>query len=753
MDRQLVYPGQIPLETDLLSTNKNAMVAFGLLAQDVLGSTATATGLACTQTTVPSLSVQVAPGRLYSVQNIDSTAYSSVAADTTHQILKQGILLDPATLACPAPATAGFSVVYLIEAAYQDADSVAVTLPYYNASNPTQAYSGPGGTGAAQATVRKGTISLQAKAGIAAATGTQAIPAVDAGYVALWVVTVANGQATITAPNIAQAAGAPFLTASLQTLGTFLQAGAGAVSRTVQDKLRESVSVFDSFTPAQIADVTAGTLTIDVTAAIQAAINTICGQTATTVGQAGGRLFFPPGKYLITSTLYVGYGLCMEGVWAGGYPYVSATTKTSQLYFNFGASVNQWAIDTQTFHSAAGGGGRILYNEWVTDQITGTGAAGYTATYGLSIKGLLLVDANNALQTQVPYGCLRLNGAPNSRVENVSFLGFGYGLVLGGSYGTTVRNVTGSSNYYGAIAYNANNDISFLGCQFDKVISPASLAVPVPAIPSWMASAANMVAVLNLDGSHYGSAKGLIISGAPSIGSNGCVVDVIAQYWPDTCFLNNSYSNTILNLYAEQCTGYVLTTAYASFNMVDGHNFSTSAPLPYFADFGYNSVGKVNIGGNNTCLAFWKNAWSSALAVDVTRVSIVNTSGTGGPLPANQRVTTEFEEGVWTPVVTASAGSITTVTAPSGTYSKYRNTVRLECTFTLTTNGTGAGVLQVDGMPFAARNQTIQPAFLNAAVGQAVLNAASTRIQLFTAAGGYPGVSGTTYFLVLTYLV
>jgi hypothetical protein len=53
----------------------------------------------------------------------------------------------------------------------------------------------------------------------------------------------------------------------------FIQSGTGAVATTVQAKLRESISVFDFMTAAQIADVQAGTLLIDVTAAIQSAID------------------------------------------------------------------------------------------------------------------------------------------------------------------------------------------------------------------------------------------------------------------------------------------------------------------------------------------------------------------------------------------------------------------------------------------------------------------------------------------------
>ena len=53
----------------------------------------------------------------------------------------------------------------------------------------------------------------------------------------------------------------------------FLQAGANAQNRTVQDKLRESVSLFDFMTAAQIADVQAGTRLLNVTVPVQEAFN------------------------------------------------------------------------------------------------------------------------------------------------------------------------------------------------------------------------------------------------------------------------------------------------------------------------------------------------------------------------------------------------------------------------------------------------------------------------------------------------
>lgn len=211
MHRPIVYPASIPLETDILNTARHSMVGLGLLALDILGSSTVVNGFACTATGPASLNVNVAAGRIYSLQNVDNNAYSSLAADTAHQIVKQGNMPDSVALGCVAPTTAGFSINYLIQCAYQDQDTDNIALPYYNSGNPSVPFSGPGNTGAAQATTRKGVAAVTVKAGTAATTGTQTTPAPDTGNVGLWVVTVANGQSTITSANISLAPNAPFL--------------------------------------------------------------------------------------------------------------------------------------------------------------------------------------------------------------------------------------------------------------------------------------------------------------------------------------------------------------------------------------------------------------------------------------------------------------------------------------------------------------------------------------------------------------
>ena len=238
MDRQLVYPGQILPETTLLQMTKDAMIGLAKLSAAVLGTSTAVNGFAVTPTSPASLQVYAAPGEIYSLQNIDGTAFSSLAADTTHQILKQGILLDQATLSCPAPATAGQSINYLIEAAYADAVSAPVLLPYYNSTPPNTPFSGQGNNGLTQPTARKGTVVLTAKSGVPAATGSQTTPTPDSGNVGLYVVTVAYGQTQIVAGNISPYSGAPFINmptmAQIQAqAGTAFAAGGTAPAYTL----------------------------------------------------------------------------------------------------------------------------------------------------------------------------------------------------------------------------------------------------------------------------------------------------------------------------------------------------------------------------------------------------------------------------------------------------------------------------------------------------------------------------------------
>ena len=227
MDRQIVYIGAIPQDTDQLQQNKNTMIGLGYLMQAVLGTGTLVDGLSCTPNSPAAMNVLVGPGSIYSLAEVDATAYGSLSADTTDLIVKQGIITSTQTFSTPAPATSGQSVVYLIQASYQEIDGGSTVLPYYNASNPAVAWSGPNNTGQSQNTVRKGVCTIQIKTGVAASTGSQATPAPDAGFTGLYAITVANGQSTVTSGNIQALTTAPFIGTKLPGILTAIQQDTG----------------------------------------------------------------------------------------------------------------------------------------------------------------------------------------------------------------------------------------------------------------------------------------------------------------------------------------------------------------------------------------------------------------------------------------------------------------------------------------------------------------------------------------------
>jgi hypothetical protein len=230
MDRIQTFVGQNILEWDFSKPDQNTMVALSKICAAVLGTGGAVNGLACTQTTVPSMQVSIGQGELYQLNSLEATTSGTLPADTTNQILKQGILLGsaapvnlPSSSTFAAPGTAGQSINYLIEAQYQDQDvsvdpttgATPVVLNFYNSSNPATPWSGPGNSGTSSNTFRKGIIAFQVKAGSAATTGTQTTPSPDSGWIGLWVVTVANGQVSILNSNIATYASAPFINSTI----------------------------------------------------------------------------------------------------------------------------------------------------------------------------------------------------------------------------------------------------------------------------------------------------------------------------------------------------------------------------------------------------------------------------------------------------------------------------------------------------------------------------------------------------------
>ena len=218
MDRVIVYPGALPASADILTLQRNAMLGLGFLAQATLGTSTIVDGLAASQTTVASLSINIGPGSITSLSTIDATPYGSLAADTTDPLVKMGINIAPTVLSLSGyvPGTSGQQVYVLVEASLAETDTGSTVLSYYNASNPASPYSGPSNSGTAQNTARVQRVSLQLKAGTPSAS--PVMPATDSGWTALYYVLLSYAQTQITTAQIVALPGAPFVPNKLPTL-------------------------------------------------------------------------------------------------------------------------------------------------------------------------------------------------------------------------------------------------------------------------------------------------------------------------------------------------------------------------------------------------------------------------------------------------------------------------------------------------------------------------------------------------------
>lgn len=194
------------------------MVGLGFLAQACLGSNTIVDGLDCVPTVPASLVISVGPGSITYLGPIDATSYGSLPADTANSLLKMGVNITPTPFTLMAPASAGQSQAYLIQASFQESDSDPVVLPYYNANNPTQSFAGPANSGTAQPTLRTQRVNLQVKAGQSANSGSQVTPTADLGFLGLYVITVTYGQTAVTPEDISVVPTAPFLSFKLPAL-------------------------------------------------------------------------------------------------------------------------------------------------------------------------------------------------------------------------------------------------------------------------------------------------------------------------------------------------------------------------------------------------------------------------------------------------------------------------------------------------------------------------------------------------------
>ncbi len=245
MNRDIVYPGEVPLAADFLNIQRNTMVALAYDVQAWGGTGTIADGLTCIPDSPASLVVQVTPGSLCSIEAVDQTSFGSLASDTAHQIMQQGILLDTVSLTLVPPSTSGDAQNYLIQAQFQSIDADPTVLSYFNSTDPRVPWMGPANSGTAQFTTRQGRVAVQAKAGVAATAGTQVTPNPDAGWAGLYAVTVAQGATALNSTTIALLKTAPFIAVKLPQVPAYVQGGSYAYTEDTSATVNHITAALD----------------------------------------------------------------------------------------------------------------------------------------------------------------------------------------------------------------------------------------------------------------------------------------------------------------------------------------------------------------------------------------------------------------------------------------------------------------------------------------------------------------------------
>lgn len=220
MDRVIVHPSQLPAAEDFLDVQVNSLRESGRLIYAMTGGMPVVDGVACSPTLPASMAVSMSAGTAFWPTVVDGGAFGVLSPDL-RACMKAGSY-DGQTIPVSAPTAPGTDVVFLVQATFAESDTDPLVLDYYNATNPSQPYSGPSNSGAAEYTRRADRCAVALKAGSPAATGQATAPGADPGWVPLWLILVHAGAVAIGAGDISPAPAAPRFTARLTSSPTDL---------------------------------------------------------------------------------------------------------------------------------------------------------------------------------------------------------------------------------------------------------------------------------------------------------------------------------------------------------------------------------------------------------------------------------------------------------------------------------------------------------------------------------------------------
>ena len=151
----------------------------------------------------------------------------------------------------------------------------------------------------------------------------------------------------------------------------------------------------------------------------------------------------------------------------------------------------------------------------------------------------------------------------------------------------------------------------------------------------------------------------------------------------------------------------------------------------------------------------WKNLYIGDNIIQTVAAKGINFTANTPAAGMTSQLLNWYEEGTWTPTVTSSSGTITSVTDAAGYYTRVGRMVTVTFVAVIANNGTGAGYIEVGGIPF-----NVGSGFLLNGAGKTAANlslnvgvATAASFALYKYDGTYPGVTGQAIVFGATYFV
>jgi hypothetical protein len=287
-----------------------------------------------------------------------------------------------------------------------------------------------------------------------------------------------NGSAVYSAPSATERYNNVVLSSMNASEVIYDPAGTGAQETNAQQKMRQTISVFDFMTAAEITDVQSNAGLVDVSAKIRLALDY-----AFSLGKQC-QLYFPPGTYYVPSTVFIprsgggrsgglimtGYGATIKGAGEGS----GVIFETGAQTYSTGASTN-WGFPESYLH------------------------------YGQIIEGFYFQNCHTALKLY--------NFLEGCRVQNCS----GYDLVTfinaeRSFYGDFVNNRGGSALTYNNPGDYTDEDAVYRFAGFVNVQNIDGNSVVRGKTGFYFAS--GMSGLMSANNSAESCRKGLVITGA-----------------------------------------------------------------------------------------------------------------------------------------------------------------------------------------------------------------------------------------------